>query len=253
MSRQAGVPESQPSNRAGSGCPERTTRRRRPEPTARSPRARASDRRDPREVRTGPPWRARRARGRSPAWQIELSRLLKLVTFRPHAIVVVVRQASAGDVGAGNRVAGAVRGSRGHGSRPAGAEAVSEDRRPRPPVACAGFGAALVSGSPRGLDDARARRPGPALATRLIDRADRVAAHRLSFFDLSDVDLGDPIDWNRDHRERQATPLGFARGHRLPGLRGDRRLPRSSGSRTATINSSSSARAYGRPAVTRYA
>src|SRR4051812_15414352 len=45
---------------------------------------------------------------------------------------------------------------------------------------------------PRG--DWTALEPGdPALLwrTKLIDRADRVAAHRLSFFDLSDVNLGD--------------------------------------------------------------
>src|SRR4051812_47784620 len=29
--------------------------------------------------------------------------------------------------------------------------------------------------------------------SRLLDRADRIAAHRLTFFDLTDVTLGDPI------------------------------------------------------------
>src|SRR3989442_152221 len=34
---------------------------------------------------------------------------------------------------------------------------------------------------------------------RLRRQADLIARHRLSFFDLVDRDLGDPIDWNRDH------------------------------------------------------
>ena len=45
---------------------------------------------------------------------------------------------------------------------------------------------------------------------RLLERADRVMAHRLSFFDLADVNLGDPIDWNRDFANGRATPRGFA-------------------------------------------
>jgi Heparinase II/III-like protein/Heparinase II/III N-terminus len=45
---------------------------------------------------------------------------------------------------------------------------------------------------------------------RLLDRADRIARHRLSFFDLADRDLGDPIDWNRDHGSGQPAPMRFA-------------------------------------------
>ena len=45
---------------------------------------------------------------------------------------------------------------------------------------------------------------------RLIVNADRIVAHRLSFFDLEDVHLGDPIDWNRDHASGRGTPTGFA-------------------------------------------
>jgi len=63
------------------------------------------------------------------------------------------------------------------------------------------------------LGDWTTLEPGdPALLwrTRLIDRADRVAAHRLSFFDLTDVNLGDPIDWNREFASGKATPRGFA-------------------------------------------
>lgn len=45
---------------------------------------------------------------------------------------------------------------------------------------------------------------------RLIGKADRIAAHRLSFFDLENHHLGDPIDWNRDHKSGKAAPLRFA-------------------------------------------
>ncbi len=45
---------------------------------------------------------------------------------------------------------------------------------------------------------------------RLRDRADRLAAHRLTFFDLQDHDLGDPIDWNRDHAAETPAPMSFA-------------------------------------------
>ena len=40
----------------------------------------------------------------------------------------------------------------------------------------------------------------------LVAQADAAAAHRLSFFDLDDADLGDPIDWNRDHAAGTAAP-----------------------------------------------
>jgi len=45
---------------------------------------------------------------------------------------------------------------------------------------------------------------------RLQARSDRVAAHRLSFFDLEDCHLGNPIDWNRDHKSGKAAPMRFA-------------------------------------------
>jgi hypothetical protein len=47
---------------------------------------------------------------------------------------------------------------------------------------------------------------------RLLPRAERVAAHRLSYFELEDRHLGEPIDWNRDHASGIAAPLGFAAG-----------------------------------------
>jgi len=44
----------------------------------------------------------------------------------------------------------------------------------------------------------------------LRPRADAAAAHRLSFFSLRELPLGDPIAWNRDHEVGRATPMGFA-------------------------------------------
>ncbi len=45
---------------------------------------------------------------------------------------------------------------------------------------------------------------------RLLSSADRIAGHRLSFFDLHECDLGDPIDWNRDHKAGKAAPMTFS-------------------------------------------
>ena len=45
---------------------------------------------------------------------------------------------------------------------------------------------------------------------RLLMRADRIAAHHLSWFDLEDIDLGNPIDWNREYAARRATPKGLS-------------------------------------------
>jgi len=45
---------------------------------------------------------------------------------------------------------------------------------------------------------------------RLRAQADAIADHRLSFFDLEDRHLGDPIDWNRDHKHGKAAPMRFA-------------------------------------------
>jgi hypothetical protein len=54
--------------------------------------------------------------------------------------------------------------------------------------------------------------PATAWRAALVDRADRIAAHRLSFFDLEDVHVGDPIDWNREHASDKAAPVTFAPG-----------------------------------------
>jgi hypothetical protein len=45
---------------------------------------------------------------------------------------------------------------------------------------------------------------------RLLRRAARAAAPRLDFLGLEDRDLGDPIDWNRDHSTGTRSPLRFA-------------------------------------------
>jgi hypothetical protein len=45
---------------------------------------------------------------------------------------------------------------------------------------------------------------------RLLQRAEAIARHRLSFFDLDERHLGDPIDWNRDHKSGRPSPLVFA-------------------------------------------
>jgi uncharacterized heparinase superfamily protein len=52
--------------------------------------------------------------------------------------------------------------------------------------------------------------PESTWCSRLRETADRFAAHRLDFFDLHDRHLGDPIDWNRDHKHGKAAPLRFA-------------------------------------------
>lgn len=45
---------------------------------------------------------------------------------------------------------------------------------------------------------------------RLVAHAEQIAHHRLSFFDLVNHDLGDPIDWNRDHASGRKAPIRFA-------------------------------------------
>ncbi len=43
----------------------------------------------------------------------------------------------------------------------------------------------------------------------LLARAERIAEHRLDFFDLKNKHLGDPIIWNRDHKRGQDTPMTY--------------------------------------------
>ena len=44
----------------------------------------------------------------------------------------------------------------------------------------------------------------------LITRAEKIAEHRFSFFDLKDKYLGEPVVWNRDHKREQDTPMVFS-------------------------------------------
>jgi hypothetical protein len=62
--------------------------------------------------------------------------------------------------------------------------------------------AAWRSGMPAGLPEE--------WKTRLVARADAIAAHRLTFFNLENIDIGDPIDWNRDHTSGIESPKGFS-------------------------------------------
>lgn len=57
---------------------------------------------------------------------------------------------------------------------------------------------------------------------RAVAEADAVAAHRLSYFDLENQPLGDPIRWNHEWKTDRPTPTGFTdsidyRDHRLTG------------------------------------
>jgi hypothetical protein len=44
----------------------------------------------------------------------------------------------------------------------------------------------------------------------LVQEADDIVRHRLSFFDLKRHAMGDPIDWNRDHACNKPAPMIFA-------------------------------------------
>jgi hypothetical protein len=52
--------------------------------------------------------------------------------------------------------------------------------------------------------------PEAAWRDRLLRQAEAVLGHKLSFFNLEDQHLGDPIDWNRDHGNGRPAPLQFA-------------------------------------------
>ena len=45
---------------------------------------------------------------------------------------------------------------------------------------------------------------------RLINQADNISEHRLSYFHLDDYDHGLPIQWNKDHGSNKAAPLRLA-------------------------------------------
>jgi hypothetical protein len=86
--------------------------------------------------------------------------------------------------------------------------------------------AALCAVSPGAWGTAAPRSLEGRWATALIARADDIAAHRFSFLNLDRVDLGDPIDWNRDHETGTPAPRGFAGSidYRNPLVAGDAKL-----------------------------
>ncbi len=47
----------------------------------------------------------------------------------------------------------------------------------------------------------------PEMQARLVEQADRVLEHRLSFFQHKDLHLGNPIDWHRDWNQQLAAPV----------------------------------------------
>jgi hypothetical protein len=55
-----------------------------------------------------------------------------------------------------------------------------------------------------------ATRHESAWMTRVRERAERIRQHRLSFFDLVDIELGDPIRWNFDYARGESTPTRFS-------------------------------------------
>jgi len=70
----------------------------------------------------------------------------------------------------------------------------------------------LVDLEPGGWAGVGTERPEHAWLEALRARADAIAVHRFSFFDLEDRHLGDPVDWNRDHSSGRSAPLSFAPG-----------------------------------------
>jgi hypothetical protein len=67
-----------------------------------------------------------------------------------------------------------------------------------------------VTDMPVGAWSSPGRRDERTWFDRLMRKADRILAHRLDLFDLKDLDLGDPIDWNRDYKASRTAPLVFS-------------------------------------------
>ena len=93
----------------------------------------------------------------------------------------------------------------------------------------------LEAGEPRfrvsdvAVGEWAAAAPGSAEAAwrdRLVRAADRIAAHRLTVFDLEAHDFGGTIDWNRDPKHGRRAPLRFGRwvDYRDHSLAGDCKL-----------------------------
>jgi hypothetical protein len=69
-----------------------------------------------------------------------------------------------------------------------------------------------VSALPVGAWQGDLPEPTAGWLARLVARADDLAAHRLTFFNLAGVSAGHPVDWNRDLESGQPTPMSFAPG-----------------------------------------
>jgi uncharacterized heparinase superfamily protein len=85
---------------------------------------------------------------------------------------------------------------------------------PRPPASLFNDGVPRFRLSDVAVGEWASARPGSPQAVwrdRLLRAAEDIAAHRLSFFDLREHDLGDAIEWNRDPQSGRRAPMGFAR------------------------------------------
>ena len=119
---------------------------------------------------------------------------------------------------------------------------VSAGWTPAPPAALLEAGEPRFRVSDVAVGEWAAAPPGSAEAAwrdRLIEAANEVEAHRLTFFDLEGQDLGRTIDWNRDYKSGRRAPLAIRPLGRLPGLLARPATASWSGSRTATTSSSS--------------
>lgn len=70
----------------------------------------------------------------------------------------------------------------------------------------------LASAGPGAVSTGQADAVEPNVRQRVLSRAESALRHRLSFFDQQDVDLGDPINWNRDIASGIDAPMTFASG-----------------------------------------
>jgi hypothetical protein len=76
------------------------------------------------------------------------------------------------------------------------------------PESGAGFRVTLIRSEDRGVWTRDALHAS--WYERLLEQAEPILQHKLTFFDLKERHLGDPIDWNRDHDIGKAAPMRFA-------------------------------------------
>ena len=88
---------------------------------------------------------------------------------------------------------------------------VAFDLRPDAPPTSGLAGVLPLCDLPAGIwNDAVEGSIEAAWRDRLLASANAALGHRLTFFNLIDQHLGDPIDWNRDHETGRRTPSRFA-------------------------------------------